>query len=90
MGGLLIALIVFTPEAMSALRAALDNQLQRAVSLCLGVSASTSEFTVLAILGVGLPTGQTMVLGSMGLGQRFLHDVGAQHTYLLRGPHDRS
>jgi len=35
MGGVLIALIVFTPEAMSALRAALGNQLQRTVNLCL-------------------------------------------------------
>jgi hypothetical protein len=30
LGGVLIALIVFTPEAMSALRAALNNQLQQA------------------------------------------------------------
>ena len=29
LGGVLIAVIVFTPEAISALRAALDNQLQR-------------------------------------------------------------
>jgi Ca2+:H+ antiporter len=54
MGGVLIALIVFTPEAMSALRAALGNQLQRAVNLCLGAVSSTIGLTVPAILVIGL------------------------------------
>jgi Ca2+:H+ antiporter len=63
MGGVLIALIVFTPEAMSALRAALDNQLQRAVNLCLGAVSSTIGLTVPAILVIGLITGQPVVLG---------------------------
>ena len=62
-GGVLIALIVFTPEAMSALRAALDNQLQRAVNLCLGAASSTIGLTVPAILMIGLITGQPVVLG---------------------------
>jgi Ca2+:H+ antiporter len=62
-GGVLIALIVFTPEAMSALRAALDNQLQRAVNLCLGAVSSTIGLTVPAILIIGLITGQSVVLG---------------------------
>jgi Ca2+:H+ antiporter len=63
MGGVLIALIVFTPEAMSALRAALGNQLQRAVNLCLGAVSSTIGLTVPAILVIGLITGQPVVLG---------------------------
>jgi len=63
LGGVLIALIVFTPEAIAALRAALGNQLQRSVNLCLGASASTIGLTVPAILGIGLVTGQTVVLG---------------------------
>jgi Ca2+:H+ antiporter len=42
LGGVLIALIVFTPEGMSALRAALDNQLQRSVNLCLGAACRPS------------------------------------------------
>ena len=56
LGGMLIALIVFTPEAISALRAALDNQLQRSVNLCLGASASTIGLTVPAVLGIGIAT----------------------------------
>lgn len=63
LGGVLIAVIVFTPEAVSALRAALANQLQRAVNLCLGAAASTIGLTVPAILGVGLLTGQPVTLG---------------------------
>jgi Ca2+:H+ antiporter len=62
-GGVLIALIVFTPEAMSALRAALDNQMQRAVNLCLGAVSSTIGLTVPAVLVIGLITGQSVVLG---------------------------
>jgi Ca2+:H+ antiporter len=63
LGGVLIALVVFTPEAMSALRAALDNQLQRAVNLCLGAALSTIGLTVPAVLGIGLITGQPVILG---------------------------
>ena len=63
LGGVLIALIVFTPEAMAALRAALANQLQRSVNLCLGAAASTIGLTVPAVLVVGLLTGQRVVLG---------------------------
>ncbi len=63
LGGVLIALIVFTPEAVVALRAASDNQLQQSINLCLGASTSTIGLTVPAILGVGLVTGKTMVLG---------------------------
>jgi Ca2+:H+ antiporter len=63
LGGLLIALIVFMPEAMTALRAALDNQLQRSINLCLGAATSTIGLTVPAILGVGIATGKPMILG---------------------------
>lgn len=63
LGGVLIAIIVFTPEGLSALRAALANQLQRSVNLCLGAAASTIGLTVPAILGIGLATGKPMVLG---------------------------
>jgi Ca2+:H+ antiporter len=62
-GGVLIALIVLAPESVSALRAAVDNQLQRAVNLCLGAALSTIGLTVPAVLGIGLVTGQRVVLG---------------------------
>ena len=63
LGGVLIAMVVFTPEGLSALRAVAANQLQRAVNLCLGAATSTLGLTVPAILVIGLLTGQTVVLG---------------------------
>jgi Ca2+:H+ antiporter len=63
LGGVLIALIVFTPEGISALRAALANQLQRSVNLCLGAALSTIGLTIPAVLGIGLATGQPVILG---------------------------
>ncbi|GEP06348.1 calcium:proton antiporter [Methylobacterium oxalidis] len=63
LGGVLIAAIVFTPEAISALKAIARNELQRAINLCLGAATSTIGLTVPAILAVGLLTGQTVVLG---------------------------
>jgi Ca2+:H+ antiporter len=63
LGGLLIALIVFTPEGVSALRAAYRNELQRTVNLCLGAFLSTVGLTVPAVLIIGVITGQDVVLG---------------------------
>jgi Ca2+:H+ antiporter len=63
LGGILIAMIVFTPEGISALRAVAANQLTRAVNLCLGAATSTLGLTVPAVLLIGLLTDQSVVLG---------------------------
>ncbi len=63
LGGILIAMVVFTPECIAALRAINANQLQRAINLCLGAAASTLGLTVPAVLAIGLITGQPVVLG---------------------------
>jgi len=63
LGGVLIAVIVFAPEGISALRAALANQLQRAVNLCLGGALSTIGLTVPAVLLTAWLTGRPVVLG---------------------------
>lgn len=63
LGGILIAMVVFTPECIAALRAINANQLQRAINLCLGAAASTLGLTVPAVLLIGLITGQPVVLG---------------------------
>lgn len=62
-GGVLIAIIVFTPESITAVKAAFNNETQRAVNLCLGAFVSTVGLTVPAVLTVGLVTGKTVVLG---------------------------
>jgi Ca2+:H+ antiporter len=63
LSGVLIAIIVFTPESLTALKAALDDQTQRAINLCLGAFVSTVGLTVPAVLIVGLIAGKLVVLG---------------------------
>ena len=66
LGGILIAMVVFTPECIAALKAITANQLQRAINLCLGAAAPTLGLTVPAVLVIGLITGQEVVLGLSG------------------------
>ena len=63
LGGILIATLVLTPESISALKAALDNRLQRAVNICLGSALSTIGLTIPAVLVISMVTGQDVVLG---------------------------
>ena len=48
---------------MAALRAALNNQLQRSVNLCLGSALATIGLTVPAVLAVSLFIGEPVILG---------------------------
>jgi Ca2+:H+ antiporter len=63
LGGIVIAMIVFTPEGISAMKAVAANELTRAINLCLGAATSTLGLTVPAVLLIGLVTGQPVVLG---------------------------
>lgn len=63
LGGVLIAIIVFTPESMTAVKAALNNEFQRTVNLCQGAFMSTVGLTVPCILIIGLITGKTVLFG---------------------------
>ncbi|WP_201771409.1 hypothetical protein [Pedobacter antarcticus] len=63
LGGVLIAIIVFTPESMTAVKAALNNEFQRAINLCHGAFVSTVGLTVPSVLIVGLITGKTVLFG---------------------------
>lgn len=62
-GGVLIAIIVFTPESITAVKAAMNNEMQRAINLCLGAFVSTVGLTVPAVLAIGLVTGKRVVMG---------------------------
>lgn len=68
LAGVLIAMVVFTPEGISALRAVAANQLTRAINLCLGAATSTLGLSVPAVLLIGLATGTPVVLGLSGAG----------------------
>lgn len=63
LGGVLIAIIVFTPESITAIKAALNNETQRAINLCHGAFVSTVGLTVPAVLIIGLITGKTVIFG---------------------------
>ncbi|TFD65570.1 calcium:proton antiporter [Cryobacterium sp. Hb1] len=63
LGGVIIAIIVFTPEAMTAVRAALADEGQRTLNLGLGAFVSTVGLTIPTVLIIGLATGQEVILG---------------------------
>jgi len=62
-GGVVIALLVLTPEGLAALSAARANYLQRAVNLLLGSGLATIGLTVPAVLAIGLILHQEVTLG---------------------------
>ena len=63
LGGVLIATIVFIPESITAIKAAMNNELQRAVNLCHGAFVSTVGLTVPAVLIAGIVTGKIVLFG---------------------------
>jgi Ca2+:H+ antiporter len=63
LSGFVVALLILAPEALSAVKAALNNQLQRAVNILLGSVLATIGLTVPAVLMIGLATGSPIVLG---------------------------
>lgn len=62
LAGVLIAMIVFLPESLTAVRAALGAEMQRVSNLCHGALVSTVGLTIPAVLIIGMATGQTVIL----------------------------
>lgn len=63
LAGFMIAALVLAPESLGAVRAALANDLQRAVNILLGSVLATIGLTIPAVLGFGLLTGKPVILG---------------------------
>lgn len=63
LGGLLVAVLVLSPEGLSALRAARCNRLQRTINILLGSATSTIGMTVPVMIAISLWTGQPIELG---------------------------
>ncbi|MDA7949247.1 MAG: calcium:proton antiporter [Hyphomicrobiaceae bacterium] len=63
LGGFLVAALILTPEALSAIRAARVNQLQRSVNICLGSALSTMSLTIPTVLLIGHILGKPVKLG---------------------------
>ncbi|MDA4895226.1 hypothetical protein PFZ55_51040 [Streptomyces sp. MS2A] len=62
LSGILIAMIVFLPETITTIRAAVTGEMQRVSNLCHGALVSTVGLTIPAVLAIGLLTGQQVVL----------------------------
>jgi Ca2+:H+ antiporter len=63
LGGVIMAVLVATPEAIGAVRAATANHLQRSINIFLGSVLSTIGLTIPAMLLISNLTGRSMVLG---------------------------
>lgn len=63
LSGFLVAILILAPEAISAVRAAVRNQLQRSINILLGSVLATIGLTIPAVLTIGLVTGETIYLG---------------------------
>src|SRR5262249_32879356 len=67
LGGFLVSVLVLSPESVAAIRAALANQLQRAVNLLFGSVLASISLTIPAALTIGFFMDQTIVLGLDGV-----------------------
>lgn len=63
LGGIAIAMLVATPEAVTAMRSAMANHLQRSINISLGSVLSTIGLTVPAMLAVSYLTKHEVYLG---------------------------
>lgn len=61
--GLLVAVLVLSPESLAAVRAALANQMQRSINLLLGSVLASISLTIPAVLAIALLTERTVILG---------------------------
>ncbi|PKI93144.1 calcium:proton antiporter [Actinomycetales bacterium SN12] len=67
LSGIVIAMIVFLPETITTVRAALGGEMQRVSNLCHGALVSTAGLTIPAVLTIGLLTDQRVVLAESPL-----------------------
>jgi Ca2+:H+ antiporter len=63
LGGAVVALLVATPEALSAIRAAAANHLQRSMNILLGSVLSTIGLTIPVMIGISQFHGLKLALG---------------------------
>lgn len=63
LAGFVVAILVLSPEALAAVKAALDNQLQRTVNIALGSALATIGLTVPAVLIISEFSGEFIELG---------------------------
>ncbi len=72
LGALVVAVLVLAPEGLSALRAALRNELQRSVNILFGSVLATLALTTASVLIIGLVRHTPVMLGLDGAQQPML------------------
>ena len=65
-GGALVAALVLAPEALSGIKAAMANQLQRSVNILQGSVLASIGLTIPAVLVIGMVTHRSVTLGMEG------------------------
>ena len=63
LAGLVVAVLILAPEGLAAFHAARNNNLQRALNICLGSALATIGLTIPAVLIIGFIIGQDVTLG---------------------------
>ena len=63
LGGVVVALLILTPEGMAGVRSAWGGRLQRSVNLLFGAALTTIALTVPAAICISLVTGKSVELG---------------------------
>ncbi|MDG2422840.1 MAG: hypothetical protein P8M22_02545 [Phycisphaerales bacterium] len=63
LGGVVVAVLVLSPEGLAALAAARANKIQRVMNISLGSGLATIGLTIPAVLAIGLITGEPIQLG---------------------------
>lgn len=61
--GLVVAILILAPEGLAAFVAARNNNLQRALNICLGSALATIGLTIPSVLVIGKIIGQDVTLG---------------------------
>ena len=65
-GGAIVAGLILAPEALSAVKAATKNQLQRSVNILHGSVLASIGLTIPAVLMIGMTTKRSVTLGIDG------------------------
>jgi Ca2+:H+ antiporter len=66
LGGAIVAALILAPEALSAVKAATRNQLQRSVNILHGSVLASIGLTIPAVLIIGMTTKRSVTLGIEG------------------------
>ena len=66
LGGAIVAGLVLAPEALSGIKAATRNQLQRSINILHGSVLASIGLTIPAVLIIGMATGRPVTLGIEG------------------------